>query len=132
MQNPGGRAGTAPPSSSAARRFVAARDSSTARMAPISTPDFSTWGAMASSHFATPVSTTSPVYSPAIGRKSFPCTLVCTSARRRIACKARSEEHTSELQSHLNLVCRLLLEKKKPKNIDHSTKKKKKKTKTTT
>src|SRR6266571_1187639 len=29
----------------------------------------------------------------------------------------RSEEHTSELQSHVNLVCRLLLEKKK-KNID--------------
>src|SRR5260370_19801704 len=27
--------------------------------------------------------------------------------------KHRSEEHTSELQSHLNLVCRLLLEKKK-------------------
>src|SRR5260370_29434121 len=29
----------------------------------------------------------------------------------------RSEEHTSELQSHLNLVCRLLLEKKKKSNI---------------
>src|SRR5260370_28818886 len=28
-------------------------------------------------------------------------------------CPSRSEEHTSELQSHLNLVCRLLLEKKK-------------------
>src|SRR5690242_21148715 len=28
---------------------------------------------------------------------------------------ARSEEHTSELQSHVNLVCRLLLEKKKQK-----------------
>src|SRR5260370_5294052 len=27
-------------------------------------------------------------------------------------CASRSEEHTSELQSHLNLVCRLLLEKK--------------------
>src|SRR5260370_16110418 len=27
--------------------------------------------------------------------------------------ECRSEEHTSELQSHLNLVCRLLLEKKK-------------------
>src|SRR5260370_30927292 len=27
--------------------------------------------------------------------------------------RTRSEEHTSELQSHLNLVCRLLLEKKK-------------------
>src|SRR5260370_12623540 len=33
-------------------------------------------------------------------------------------CNPRSEEHTSELQSHLNLVCRLLLEKKKD-NIDN-------------
>src|SRR5260370_35547100 len=31
----------------------------------------------------------------------------------------RSEEHTSELQSHLNLVCRLLLEKKKKKLQQH-------------
>src|SRR5207237_1732840 len=30
-------------------------------------------------------------------------------------CEKRSEEHTSELQSHLNIVCRLLLEKKKQK-----------------
>src|SRR5690242_21004396 len=30
-------------------------------------------------------------------------------------CHVRSEEHTSELQSHVNLVCRLLLEKKKKK-----------------
>src|SRR5260370_30321787 len=30
-----------------------------------------------------------------------------------VAMLSRSEEHTSELQSHLNLVCRLLLEKKK-------------------
>src|SRR5438477_5999433 len=30
---------------------------------------------------------------------------------------SRSEEHTSELQSHVNLVCRLLLEKKK--NLPH-------------
>src|SRR5260370_12470345 len=30
--------------------------------------------------------------------------------------RVRSEEHTSELQSHLNLVCRLLLEKKKHNN----------------
>src|SRR5260221_5333309 len=29
----------------------------------------------------------------------------------------RSEEHTSELQSHSDLVCRLLLEKKKYKNL---------------
>src|SRR5260370_16698537 len=35
------------------------------------------------------------------------------SRRQRCHAQARSEEHTSELQSHLNLVCRLLLEKKK-------------------
>src|SRR5690349_24241125 len=35
----------------------------------------------------------------------------------RIACPSdRSEEHTSELQSRRDLVCRLLLEKKKKKN----------------
>src|SRR5256885_4871402 len=34
--------------------------------------------------------------------------------QRRLECRgARSEEHTSELQSPCNLVCRLLLEKKK-------------------
>src|SRR5260370_15154084 len=33
----------------------------------------------------------------------------------------RSEEHTSELQSHLNLVCRLLLEKKKTKQTREKT-----------
>src|SRR5690242_21554419 len=38
------------------------------------------------------------------------------SPRRRVRRRlARSEEHTSELQSHVNLVCRLLLEKKKKK-----------------
>src|SRR5690242_21442509 len=39
--------------------------------------------------------------------------LVCTGV-------PRSEEHTSELQSHVNLVCRLLLEKKKKKKKIHS------------
>src|SRR5256886_2993968 len=37
---------------------------------------------------------------------------VCTRAASRVA-ERRSEEHTSELQSQSNLVCRLLLEKKK-------------------
>src|SRR5260370_19210193 len=35
--------------------------------------------------------------------------------------RSRSEEHTSELQSHLNLVCRLLLEKKKTKYRKNAT-----------
>src|SRR5438105_8546269 len=38
----------------------------------------------------------------------------------------RSEEHTSELQSRVDLVCRLLLEKKKKKRKDTKTKTKKK------
>src|SRR5829696_10577862 len=37
----------------------------------------------------------------------------CWTGRRRTAGTNRSEEHTSELQSLTNLVCRLLLEKKK-------------------
>src|SRR2546422_5533144 len=37
------------------------------------------------------------------------------SARRFRSRRGRSEEHTSELQSRLHLVCRLLLEKKKNK-----------------
>ena len=40
----------------------------------------------------------------------------------------RSEEHTSELQSLTNLVCRLLLEKKKKQNKKKQKKKKKRKT----
>src|SRR6266446_9917117 len=39
--------------------------------------------------------------------------------------RARSEEHTSELQSPCNLVCRLLLEKKKKKNTNNNYKTKK-------
>src|SRR5437588_7748954 len=35
---------------------------------------------------------------------------------QRAARRSRSEEHTSELQSHSDLVCRLLLEKKKTSN----------------
>src|SRR5688500_19110163 len=39
--------------------------------------------------------------------------------QRRVAGDAeRSEEHTSELQSPCNLVCRLLLEKKKERRVD--------------
>src|SRR2546425_8731060 len=43
----------------------------------------------------------------ASGRTPIPC----------VRCNSRSEEHTSELQSLAYLVCRLLLEKKKKKNI---------------
>src|SRR5207237_9540356 len=39
--------------------------------------------------------------------------LIASDDGNGFAVTLRSEEHTSELQSHLNLVCRLLLEKKK-------------------
>src|SRR2546422_6194656 len=41
-----------------------------------------------------------------------------TARRPRRRCAIRSEEHTSELQSRLHLVCRLLLEKKKKEHKD--------------
>src|SRR5690242_21405832 len=48
-----------------------------------------------------------------IGRASWGHDRSCLSMLRRTPPRVRSEEHTSELQSHVNLVCRLLLEKKK-------------------
>src|SRR2546426_4967610 len=45
---------------------------------------------------------------------------VCSATRTAlITGRYRSEEHTSELQSPCNLVCRLLLEKKKKKKTNH-------------
>src|SRR5260370_8300445 len=41
--------------------------------------------------------------------------------RERAQTAGRSEEHTSELQSHLNLVCLLLLEKKQMNNSTSTT-----------
>src|SRR5207237_10606936 len=61
-------------------------------------------------HDALPISFPGLKSAPALdptGAKTSVLTSDCT--------KLRSEEHTSELQSHLNLVCRLLLEKKKKK-----------------
>src|SRR5205085_7352811 len=57
-----------------------------------------------------------------VSKSSYSATsLALTPVRRlksftiRVRAKLRSEEHTSELQSQSNLVCRLLLEKKKNK-----------------
>src|SRR2546430_6730267 len=41
------------------------------------------------------------------------CCVCASVASTRLAVSTRSEEHTSELQSQSNLVCRLLLEKNK-------------------
>src|SRR2546429_1415913 len=62
---------------------------------------------------ATPISV--PVASNSSTRKNTSTTLRMppVSADLMSSCRKRSEEHTSELQSRLHLVCRLLLEKKK-------------------
>src|ERR1017187_8582136 len=52
-------------------------------------------------------------------RRKYGCTDHALSARQRQ--EYRSEEHTSELQSPMYLVCRLLLEKKTKKKDAHST-----------
>src|SRR5438132_6374982 len=51
-----------------------------------------------------------------------PAPTVCVA---KLVSSVRSEEHTSELQSHSDLVCRLLLEKKKKKKINVRNKHKK-------
>src|SRR5437588_6263487 len=53
-------------------------------------------------------------------------------ALRRYGKRGRSEEHTSKLQSHSELVCRLLIEKKKPKTRHDQNKRNKKKIKNMT
>src|SRR5260370_26601682 len=60
--------------------------------------------------------TARPVYELLTARSLFRPGETVSQRQERIA--QRSEEHTSELQSHLNLVCRLLLEKKKRENRD--------------
>src|SRR5437016_10730513 len=47
--------------------------------------------------------------------RSFPSACAAAALTRSSSSRSRSEEHTSELQSLTNLVCRLLLEKKKDK-----------------
>src|SRR2546426_2110889 len=47
------------------------------------------------------------------GRASLPTSTLSWRSCSASSCRTRSEEHTSELQSPCNLVCRLLLEKKK-------------------
>src|SRR2546430_6577979 len=75
-------------------------------------------------HDALPICSASLVHQPRVARSSQlwaggrnPSRIVELTAAggRRRRTPTRSEEHTSELQSQSNLVCRLLLEKKKKK-----------------
>src|SRR2546427_7884237 len=58
-----------------------------------------------------------PIWASVIQRRRCSLSGNSSSTRRSVRCRSfrspRSEEHTSELQSQSNLVCRLLLEKKK-------------------
>src|SRR5256885_11282335 len=65
-------------------------------------------------HDALPISTRPPTWTASTHQIKLPTS---SRASRRPGLIPRSEEHTSELQSPCNLVCRLLLEKKKKKTI---------------
>src|SRR5256886_5769311 len=69
---------------------------------------------------ARPVFVTRPMIS-CPGTQGYTVGIVfCHSLRTWCKSEWRSEEHTSELQSQSNLVCRLLLEKKKTQYVSHS------------
>src|SRR5436190_9660106 len=70
-------------------------------------------------HDALPISCPAPTSARSGGTES---SGVPRYTRRTAAAlsSSRSEEHTSELQSHSDLVCRLLLEKKKKKQLHHA------------
>src|SRR5256885_11708537 len=59
-----------------------------------------------------PIAASEPRLQPEWGSRNSPISLTYRISRGRSE-GSRSEEHTSELQSPCNLVCRLLLEKKK-------------------
>src|SRR2546430_1390969 len=73
------------------------------------------------------VSTTAPADVDADGAVTLPAKKLVDIARElpsgpvRFTAAGRSEEHTSELQSQSNLVCRLLLEKKKQDKLNTHT-----------
>src|SRR5216683_7969974 len=85
--------------------FAAARRQS--RRSPISLPD----EGRPAEQTCTPPAESAPPRSPRVAARSVG------------RCPRRSEEHTSELQSRSDLVCRLLLEKKKKKKTSHPLKK---------
>src|SRR2546430_13436641 len=73
-------------------------------------------------HDALPISGPASDSGPTARRRGSPASAACSPPTRSTGClrpcsarpgRKRSEEHTSELQSQSNLVCRLLLEKKK-------------------
>src|SRR5690606_41961725 len=82
---------------------------------PISPASTATWAPEPASTPAASVAARTP--SPHPSRTAAGCPTATRSPSGSV--RTRSEEHTSELQSRENLVCRLLLEKKN-KNTDHS------------
>src|SRR5437879_8796929 len=61
-----------------------------------------------------------PILTPSRLRSPGPAVMRCATSNCTMTIRSRSEEHTSELQSPMYLVCRLLLEKKKKKKKKRS------------
>src|SRR5689334_24784606 len=65
-------------------------------------------------HDALPISSSYSTIDGTAYIRTFPLVCAVSSGSPATGTRARSEEHTSELQSQFHLVCRLLLVKKKP------------------
>src|SRR5256886_6908375 len=85
------------------------RSSASSAVAPAAA---STWSVACGCHVARSAASVRPV----VVTPSLTCSRPAATPSRS---RPRSEEHTSELQSQSNLVCRLLLEKKKKNTLNH-------------
>src|SRR3989449_2120840 len=85
-------------------------------------PIFTTasFASAAKAPFSSAISRTSSISSSVSSGKRLTATTASSPNSRTIPRWRRSEEHTSELQSRLHLVCRLLLEKKKKRTQQHA------------
>src|SRR5690625_6221754 len=115
------RTGRSPPSP---QRFSCSREQATTVRAANSSPVITDSESCAAETSAPPVIAQSagaakgihgpaPVRAPTCATTSSPTVAPTPASKERPSVAARSEEHTSELQSRGHLVCRLLLEKKK-------------------
>src|SRR2546430_5092570 len=86
-------------------------------------PSRSSWNSLSSSSCSIQLSaqlSRDCVPRPFSPSKCFACCLIAAVHIQPLCPRKRSEEHTSELQSQSNLVCRLLLEKKKEQSMSRT------------
>src|SRR2546422_8359473 len=109
------------PSSAASRSHIAVSGSIGPRDRYSAIPSMNQSGGLTLTSVCTPAPGRPRLYTSYWNWCTISCCSTCSnSAYDPVKGMTRSEEHTSELQSRLHLVCRLLLEKKKKEKASHS------------